>query len=96
MAKISIDIFSTSKQRKADREPVRLSRRTLVILAVHASGSWHLFAKIQREIKEDILTRSLSRFRAGGRVASPMSVVTYVTEGETRRPTHPKLERQRV
>jgi hypothetical protein len=27
---------------------------------------------------------------------SPMSVINYVTEGESRRGTHPELERQRV
>lgn len=41
-------------------------------------------------------TQRISRIWVGNRVASPMSVFLYVTEGESRRLTSPKLERRRV
>ena len=46
--------------------------------------------------RRHIYTQRISRIRVGNRVASPMSVVTYVTEDESRRLTPPKLERRRV
>ena len=40
--------------------------------------------------------QSISRIRVGAQVASPMSVFLYVTSGESRRATTPKLERRRA
>lgn len=41
-------------------------------------------------------SQSISSGQAGDREVSPMSVVTYVTEGESRRGANPDLDRQRV
>lgn len=41
-------------------------------------------------------TPSISRVRVGAQVGSQMSVCLYVTSGETRRATTPKIERRRV
>lgn len=51
----------------------------------------HSFIKFRKSITQRIL-----RIRVGDRVVSPMSVVSYVTEGESRRATPPKLGRRRV
>jgi len=41
-------------------------------------------------------TQSISRIWVGAQAVSPRSVFLYVTEGESRRATPPKLERRRV
>ena len=46
--------------------------------------------------KKATYTQRISRIRVGARVASPMSVVSYVTEGKSRWATQPELERRRV
>lgn len=47
-------------------------------------------------IQQSCETQRISRIRVGARAVSPMSVVNYVTEGESRRATPPKLESRRV
>jgi len=99
MAKSTIDIFPLFKQSPAVIGTVTSPREMLIYSAENYGPKWYdgkAHQNFQRGTKEDIQTQSILRIRAGDRVASPMSVVSYVTEGETRRSTHPKLERRRV